>query len=85
MYVPNDAMRKTTNADIKNRMGYHPASTDELRQTYEANRTMFIGLALELNAVIPEGREKALMLTHLQDALMWANAAVAMYAPLEEQ
>ena len=85
MYVPNDPMRKTTNQELSNRLGYHPASSAEIREMFEVNRQMFIGLALELNATIPEGREKEAMLTVLQEALMWANAAVAMKTPLESE
>lgn len=84
MYVPSDEMRFTTNATILNWMGFHPA-TEETRPIFEANRHMFIGLAQELNATIPEGREKTLMFTALHEALMWANAAVALSSPLEEQ
>lgn len=83
MYVPNDGMRYTSDIDLKNRMGFHPA-TDETKPIFEANRTMFISLACELNAVIPEGREKSLMFTALQEALMWANAGVACASPMEE-
>lgn len=34
-------------------------------------------LAVLLNEVCPESREKALAFTELEDAVMWANAAIA--------
>ena len=39
---------------------------------------MFKDLAHELIESVPNGREQSLMLTALQEAMMWANAAVAM-------
>lgn len=38
--------------------------------------------ANRLLEITPPGREQALMLTALQEASMWANAAVAMTSPL---
>lgn len=34
-------------------------------------------LAHVLNNLLPEGRQKALVLTHLEDARHWANNAIA--------
>ena len=45
-------------------------------------RQIFMATATNLVAATPPGREQALMLTALQEASMWANAAVAMQSPL---
>lgn len=45
-------------------------------------RLQFITLARRLVNIVPPGREQALMLTALQEASMWANAGIAMEAPL---
>lgn len=33
--------------------------------------------------LIPEGREASLAVTHLEEALMWANKAVARMSPVD--
>lgn len=62
--------------EIIRRVGYHPA-TRETTPRFEDNRERVVNLALFWDMALPEGREKALALTALQEALMWANAAVA--------
>lgn len=69
-------------AEITRRMGFHPG-TPETAPRYEQNRNRAIELADYWDEVLPPGRETALALTALQEALMWANAAVACnQAPL---
>lgn len=34
-------------------------------------------LAIFLVSIVPEGREQSLMLTKLEEAMMWANAGIA--------
>jgi hypothetical protein len=63
-------------AEIVKRLGYHPA-TPKTVPVFERNRHLFIELMLEMDESLPDGREKALCQTALQESLMWANAAVA--------
>ena len=49
---------------------------------HAALRQAYIALAQVMVDITPEGREQALAMTSLQESLMWANAAVAMRAPL---
>lgn len=65
--------------EVQRRLGYHPVS-DATRPAYELNRALAILLAEAWNQALPPGREAALALTALQEALMWANAAVACNA-----
>lgn len=68
--------------EIERRLGFHPG-TPETAPKYAANRAAAIGLALHFDANLPPGREAALAQTAVQEALMWANAAVACnLAPL---
>lgn len=62
--------------DIENRFNYH-APTEHKIQGHEAVRSdaKMIAHAWDLN--LPEGREKALALTKLEEATFWANAAIA--------
>lgn len=44
---------------------------------HEFVRDSFKAIAGDLDALLPEGREKSLMHTKLEEASMWANKAVA--------
>jgi hypothetical protein len=68
-------------AEIERRMGFHPG-TPTTAPLYERNRELIIAAATEWDAGLPPGREAALALTALQEALMWANAAIACSQPL---
>ena len=63
--------------DLRNRFEHHPPETTTAVQAHEAVRGRLLAAALELNEFVPDGREKSLMVTHLEDAMMWANAAIA--------
>lgn len=76
-------MAQVGQSEIANRFGFHP-TTDETREKHQRVREAFIDLACELDEMLPAGRESALVLTHLQQASMWANAAIACnLAPLK--
>jgi len=38
---------------------------------------LFAGVAVKLNRIVPDGGEKILMLTHLEEAGMWASKAIS--------
>lgn len=64
------------NAKIENNFSYH-APTDTQRVTYEWLRAAFKNVAYDIEFSCPESREKALAMTNLEQALAWANAAIA--------
>ena len=64
-------------ADIENRFKFHPASSPERQRAHEAVRDECRVLAHVLNESLPEGREKALAITNLEQTMFWANAAIA--------
>lgn len=66
-----------TTEDIANRFRFHPAITPGRQDAHEAVRTDCRELAEALNALLPEGREKSLAITNLEQTMFWANAAVA--------
>lgn len=76
---------QTTEQEIKNRLEthtipLHSSDAENLRRI----RDGFIGQAVFLNARLPDGREKALALTKIEEALMWASKAIAMkYPPID--
>lgn len=69
---------------IANRYGFHPARNDKDKTEHLQVRILFQETALELERLLPDGREKSLAHTALQEASMWANAALALNRPLED-
>lgn len=65
------------NTDLHNRFDFHPATTEEKKNEHTAIRMLCLELALNINARVPEGREKSLAITHLEEVMLWANAAIA--------
>jgi len=64
-------------ADIKHRFAFHPATTDEKRDAHTSIRQLHRQLADEVNTRLPDGREKSLVITKLEESMFWANAALA--------
>jgi hypothetical protein len=63
-------------ADIRNRFTYHPPKGDQ-SDRYDAIRQSMLALALALNDLVPDSREKSLAITSLEQASMWSNAAIS--------
>lgn len=63
--------------DLENRFAFHPATTEKRRESHEHVREAALNLAKFLNDVVPEGREKSLAITHLEETMFWSNAAIA--------
>lgn len=62
--------------DLENRFNYH--KPDEAKAgVHEGVRGECKGLAYTLNELLPEGREKSLAITKLEEVMFWANAAIA--------
>ncbi len=64
--------------DLKNRFTYH-APKDGQVELYQEIRDQAYDMAGLINRSAPESREKSLAVTHLEDAVMWANAAIARH------
>lgn len=64
-------------------------SPEEVEARFRANgdawdvhaevRTLLSEVARELVVRVPDGREKSLMLTKLEEAMFWANAGIARH------
>lgn len=64
-------------AELDRRFDYHPPSTPGVAGMHENARAAFKATAALFNDLLPDGREKACLMTHLEEALFWANAAIA--------
>lgn len=65
-----------TEEDLANRFKYHSPNAHKV-SLHESVRENCFGVAVWLNDVLPEGREKALAITKLEEVTFWANASLA--------
>lgn len=64
-------------ADIDNRFSFHRAPDTEKFMAHGSIRESCRALADKLNESLPEGREKSLAITHLEEVMFWGNAALS--------
>jgi len=65
--------------DLENRFTYHPA-TDMQGAKYDRIRNEALVMAQRLETLCPDSRELALAITKLEEAVFWANAAIARHS-----
>jgi hypothetical protein len=63
--------------DLANRFTYHPPKDHEQADRYVLIRTQGLTFAQIIDRSAPDSREKSLAITHLEEVVMWANAAIA--------
>jgi hypothetical protein len=63
--------------ELQHRFRFHARSRDVAGDQHALVREGCLKLALLMNDLLPDGREKAIVMTHLEDAMMWANAGIA--------
>ena len=74
MYTPDEKMVKR----IKNDFTYHAPKADSTQiDRYATIRDEAHELAYCLLMATPPSREQSLALTHLEEVVFWANAAIA--------
>lgn len=66
-----------SNAELAHRFKFHPATDDATKLRHEGVRSWCGQLAMALDDLLPDGREKALAMTNLEQTMMWSNAAIA--------
>jgi len=62
--------------EIEKRFTYHPPKEGQPKK-YEKLRESGKELAYLITNLCPDSREKSLAMTKLEEAVMWANAAIA--------
>lgn len=63
--------------DIEKRFTYHPPKITNDYDPFLLVRTQAKNFAALINDLVPEGREKSLAITKLEEVVMWANAGIA--------
>jgi hypothetical protein len=72
----HEAKARPVSEDIRNRAGYHKAN-DDTAPLHTAIRKVTQDFMHLLDGLVPDGREKSLAMTNAEQAMFWANAAVA--------
>lgn len=71
-----DEEYKKSMEDLVNRFRFH--RPNEIKAGHHTLvRQKCFELATELNTMLPQGREKSLAITKLEEVMFWANAAIA--------
>ncbi len=63
-------------AQVEKVFAFHPAKEDQ-PERYQALREAFKQVAIKILEYTPNSREQSLALTHLEEASLMANAAIA--------
>lgn len=69
----------TTATEIEAIFAHHPPSNSHVVNAHQFVRSVMTDAAIKLNTILPDSREKSLALTAMQEAGMWANAAIAIH------
>lgn len=64
------------NAQIENNFKYHAPTGDKVQRHTDV-REVCKTTANRIDELCPNSREKSLAITKLEEAMMWANAAIA--------
>ena len=67
----------STGSEIQDRFLFYPATTAEKRMEHGSVRVACQQLAAHLEVTLPDGREKSLAITRLEEVMLWGNAALA--------
>lgn len=69
--------QQANSAELDNRFRYHSPRGAARKTQHERVRSACRALAEEFDQELPNGREKAIVMTKIEEAMFWANAALA--------
>lgn len=67
----------TIEAHLDHRFDHHAPANESIVMAHRRIRTAMRHSASIVQILVPQGREHALALTKLEEAMMWANAGIA--------
>jgi len=70
-------MPRINEENVEQVLTYQPPSSDQIER-FGLLRQAFISCAITIMENVPEGRERSLALTKIQECRMWANAGIAL-------
>jgi len=62
--------------DLNNRFIYHKPDAEKILK-HERVRAASLDLVLIIDQLVPDGREKSLAFTKIEEATFWSNAGIA--------
>ena len=69
-------MANLSNEEISDRVRYHAPSPNGV-ETHGILSGLFEKIMHEIQVFVPDGRERSIVMTRLEEAKMWASAGVA--------
>lgn len=72
------SLNSVDDGDLSNRFRHHAPRNPLTQVRHEDVRDCLLDTARTINALVPHSREKMLAFTALEEAMMWANAGIAM-------
>lgn len=63
--------------ELRNRFAYHRPSTMAVQEQHQDWRNACALLASIATELVPAGRERSLVMTQIEQAMFWGNAAIA--------
>lgn len=73
-----DAKTHVTKDELKHRFQFHPADSDNRKEAHAKVREVLLDAADAIVEVTgPASREQSTAITRLEEAMFWANAAIA--------
>lgn len=64
-------------SDLNSRFSHHPPINIDVGNAFGMVRGQMLRAAELVMQLCPGGREKSLAITHLEEAMFWANASIA--------
>lgn len=74
--APSQTMKKALD-ELAHAFAHHPPKNNQTEEMHAHIRDVLYGSARAVRIYCPPGRETALALTKLEEAMFWANAAIA--------